>query len=176
MVQARITLSDTSHAGDRVEFTVDGIPHEATINQNRRALISLAGYSTGQHVVELTEPPGCFEPVTVTCPDGLEKSEDDWEAESSSGHETPATTRLHDNYPNPFNPTTIVKYDLTLDSYVTLKLYDVLGREVRTLVDGFRQTGYHQATLDATGLASGIYFYRLAAGEFTDVKRMLLTK
>ena len=59
---------------------------------------------------------------------------------------------------------------------MSLKVYDLLGREVLSVVDGFKNAGYHQATIDGTTLSSGVYFYRLTAGSFTDVKKLLLMK
>jgi hypothetical protein len=86
---------------------------------------------------------------------------------------------LFQNYPNPFNPTTHINYQMPSDSYVVLKLYDLLGREVVTLVDEFRKAGRYAATWDGTNssgnrISSGVYFYRLTAGSFTGVKKFLL--
>ncbi|HTP13295.1 MAG TPA: T9SS type A sorting domain-containing protein, partial [Bacteroidota bacterium] len=89
---------------------------------------------------------------------------------------TPAVYVLFQNYPNPFNPTTAISYQLSAVSKVTLKVYDLLGREVATLVDGEVNAGKHEATFDASRLASGIYFYRLRAGNFTDTKKLVLLK
>jgi len=88
----------------------------------------------------------------------------------------PTTFALHQNYPNPFNPTTAIKYDLPTDVHVTLRVYDVLGRTVSTLVDEVQQSGYHQYQFDATNLASGVYFYSMNAGEFSSVKKLLLLR
>ncbi|MCL4511124.1 MAG: T9SS type A sorting domain-containing protein [Bacteroidetes bacterium] len=89
----------------------------------------------------------------------------------------PADFGLFQNYPNPFNPTTTISYGLPKDSYVTLKVYDMLGREVMALVEGNQQAGYHYATFDATSqLPSGVYFYRLTAGKYTSVKKLMLVK
>jgi hypothetical protein len=89
---------------------------------------------------------------------------------------TPTAFSLYQNYPNPFNPSTTIRYALSEDAHVTLRLYDILGREVATLVDRFVETGYHHVNLDATSLASGVYFYRIEAGTFTNVKKLLLLK
>ena len=83
---------------------------------------------------------------------------------------------LFQNYPNPFNPTTMISYQLPANSFVTLKVYDVLGREVEALVNGRQSAGSHSVQFDAAGLPSGVYFYRLEAGNFTETKRMLLLK
>ena len=88
----------------------------------------------------------------------------------------PSEFVLHQNYPNPFNPSTTIQYDLPADANVSLKVYDMLGREVLSLLDGFETAGYHQTTVDGTKLASGVYFYRIRAGSFTDVKKLLLLK
>jgi hypothetical protein len=96
--------------------------------------------------------------------------------ESGTRAEVPTEFTLHQNHPNPFNPTTTIKYELPLDARVTLNVYDVLGKEVLTLVDGFVPAGYHQVQLDGSRLSSGVYFYRINAGTFTDVKKLLLLK
>ncbi|MDL1891944.1 T9SS type A sorting domain-containing protein [Sphingobacteriales bacterium CHB3] len=83
---------------------------------------------------------------------------------------------LLQNYPNPFNPSTTIKYNLPIDAHVTLKLYDVLGREVLTLIDEQAEGGYHSATLDASRLSSGVYFYRMQAGAFSQTKKLLLLR
>ncbi len=83
---------------------------------------------------------------------------------------------LSQNYPNPFNPSTIINYQLPMSSIVTLKINDVLGREVRTLVSGHEAAGNHSVTFDATSLPSGVYFYRLEAGTYHDTKKLLLLK
>ena len=71
---------------------------------------------------------------------------------------------------------TTISYALPIDEYVTLKVYDVLGKEVATLQDGVVQAGYHQATLNASNLSSGMYFYRLSAGPYTSVRKLVVLK
>jgi hypothetical protein len=83
---------------------------------------------------------------------------------------------LEQNYPNPFNPTTQIKYGLPKSGHVTLKLYDLAGREVITLVDQFQAAGEFTVTFNAAGLSTGIYFYRLNVGDYSEVKRMTLLK
>jgi hypothetical protein len=83
---------------------------------------------------------------------------------------------LGQNYPNPFNPITVIPYSLKDPSVATLTLYNVLGQKVATLVNGRQEAGPHQATFDASALASGIYFYRLDAGSFTKTRKMVLLK
>lgn len=89
---------------------------------------------------------------------------------------SPKTFELAQNYPDPFNPSTVIKYELPVASSVTLKIYDVLGREVATLVNENQIEGIHVASFDGTRFASGIYFYRLTAPGVNQVKKMLLMK
>jgi len=88
----------------------------------------------------------------------------------------PGEYRLEQNYPNPFNPLTTIHYSLPKDSEVKLAVYDVLGRETLLLVNSWQSAGYKSVQLDASELSSGIYFYRLQAGDFTDLKKMVLVK
>jgi hypothetical protein len=88
----------------------------------------------------------------------------------------PAKHELAQNYPNPFNPSTTIRYELPTDGFVTLKVFDLLGREVATLVNEEQKADYHKVTFDASRLASGVYFYRLQAGQFTAVKRLMVLK
>ena len=83
---------------------------------------------------------------------------------------------LSQNYPNPFNPLSIIRYELPAASQVSLKVFDLLGEEVMVLVDELKQAGFHEATVRASNLASGMYFYRLQAGSFIDTKKLLLVR
>ncbi|MFZ0455920.1 MAG: T9SS type A sorting domain-containing protein [Ignavibacteriaceae bacterium] len=90
--------------------------------------------------------------------------------------EHPKTYMLSQNFPNPFNPSTTIKYALPENEKVTIEIYDLLGRKVAELVNGEVEAGYHEVKFNAGNLASGIYFYRLSAGSFNQVNKMLLMK
>jgi len=83
---------------------------------------------------------------------------------------------LNQNYPNPFNPSTVISYQMPENSFVTLKIYNAIGSEVATLVNENKTSGIHNVTFDAANLASGIYFYKLQAGNFTAIKKLMLLK
>ncbi len=102
---------------------------------------------------------------------------------NASGEQTPgriatqtSTEYSLSNYPNPFNPTTTISYNLSTSGHVTVKIYDILGREVKTLVNEDESPGHHNAVFDASRLASGVYFYRLTAPGIAQVKKMVVTK
>ena len=84
--------------------------------------------------------------------------------------------KLNQNYPNPFNPSTTISFSIPVQGNVSLKIYDVLGKEVVTLVDEMKGAGNYQITFDAAQLASGMYFYRLDTKNFSEVKKMILLK
>ncbi len=90
--------------------------------------------------------------------------------------EIPTSFSLFQNYPNPFNPSTNIKFVIPKSSFVNLKVYDILGREIVTLVNEEKTAGNYKVTFDAKNLASGIYFYRLKAGNYISVKKMILLK
>ena len=83
---------------------------------------------------------------------------------------------VNQNYPNPFNPSTTISWQSPVGSWQTLKVYDLLGREVATLVDEFREAGFHSISFDASGLSSGIYFYKLQTENFSLVNKMMLIR
>jgi hypothetical protein len=88
----------------------------------------------------------------------------------------PFVYTLEQNYPNPFNPTTFIRYQLAKNSPVTITVYDMIGREVEQLINDEETEGFHTVEFNGTSLASGVYFYRLQAGEFTQIRKMLLQK
>ena len=86
------------------------------------------------------------------------------------------TYELGQNFPNPFNPVTTMEFTLPRPEYTTLKIYNILGAEVATLVSDKLQAGQHKYTFDGSSLASGLYYYAVTAGEFRDVKKMVLLR
>jgi hypothetical protein len=88
----------------------------------------------------------------------------------------PKEFKLTQNFPNPFNPMTKINFALPKQGFVTLKIYDIIGREIKTLVNEVKQTGYYTVDFNGSSLASGVYFYRIQSGDFISVKRMVLIK
>jgi hypothetical protein len=84
--------------------------------------------------------------------------------------------RLEQNYPNPFNPSTKIKFRISDFGFVSLKIFDVLGNEVATLVSEMKQAGDYEVEFTSNDLSSGIYFYQLIAGSLTDTKKMILLR
>ena len=104
--------------------------------------------------------------VSVTGPVGV----------SNNNNEIPDAYSLSQNYPNPFNPSTVIGYSIPEAGYVKLAVYDALGREMAVPVNEFKPAGKYNVTFDASGLSSGVYFYRLSSGTFTETKRMTLLR
>ena len=88
----------------------------------------------------------------------------------------PDAYSLSQNYPNPFNSSTVIQYDLPEAAWVRLEVYNMLGQAVATLVDGYQQAGVHSYNWNANNFASGIYFYRITAGNFRASKKMVIIK
>lgn len=88
----------------------------------------------------------------------------------------PKQINLFQNYPNPFNPTTNIKFDISKSGFTILKVYDLLGKEIQTLVHQDLKTGSYAVDFDASKLTSGVYFYRLEAGDYVETRKMVLMK
>lgn len=84
--------------------------------------------------------------------------------------------RLYNNYSNPFNPSNTIEFTLSQTEFVELRVYNILGKEVSTIVSNKLNSGNHTYQFDGTGLASGIYYYQLVAGEYREVKKMILLR
>jgi hypothetical protein len=94
----------------------------------------------------------------------------------NTGVGVPKTFSLNQNYPNPFNPVTKIEYALPNDAKVTIKIFDMLGREVKVLVNEVKKAGYYSVEWNGSQLSSGVYFYKMQAGDFNAVKKMILIK
>jgi hypothetical protein len=90
--------------------------------------------------------------------------------------EVPKSFKLYQNYPNPFNPVTTIRFDIQKESFVKLKIYDILGRELGILVNENLKIGTYEAVFETSKLSSGVYFYELAADNFKEVRKMILVK
>ncbi len=123
---------------------------KASLNSNDEEHLFLADYKTGEEV-EIT---------------GVTKS----------SNKIPNTYILEQNYPNPFNPTTVISYQIPNSEFVTLKVYNILGKEITTLVNQNQTSGSYKINFNASNLTSGIYFYQITAGDFTKVHKMMLLK
>ncbi|MCL4279203.1 MAG: T9SS type A sorting domain-containing protein, partial [Ignavibacteriaceae bacterium] len=88
----------------------------------------------------------------------------------------PSAYKIEQNYPNPFNPSTTISYFIPTSSFVILKVYDILGNEIRSLVNEEKTPGNYQLEFNAANLPTGIYFYRLQAGSFIETRKMVLMK
>jgi len=148
---------------------------EQTINSVAAGEEQLAAFTFS---VDKSAPVGQEQTLSFTISNSRGES---WKKEIRVAVTAPETFELFQNYPNPFNPTTVIGYQLPVDSRVSLKVYNLLGQEVRTLVDGDRKAGFHQETFDARDIASGVYVYQLrggnnSRGDFVARKRMLLLK
>jgi hypothetical protein len=90
--------------------------------------------------------------------------------------EAPNSFELNQNYPNPFNPSTTISFNLPESGKVILKIYNIMGEEIKTLVEGYREAGIHSFNFNAEGHPSGMYLYRLSTNGFTETKKLLLLK
>jgi hypothetical protein len=88
----------------------------------------------------------------------------------------PLVYNLEQNYPNPFNPSTTIKYSVPVSELVTIKVFDILGNEVTTLVNEHKEASSYEVTFNANQLSSGVYFYKFQAGSFSDTKKLILMK
>ena len=194
MVQARVVLRDNlEHSGETVLFDIDETIYPATIGDNgtsSRASISISGLGAGDHTVTLIDPADCFNPIVVTCLVAKESANQEWEADDArwaaelnrtEPSVTPAATRLLGNYPNPFNPSTTIRYALSEDARISVRVYNMLGQEVVTLFDGFQKAGDQSATWNGTNkegetVASGLYIYRIQADNMVLTDKVLFLK
>ncbi len=98
------------------------------------------------------------------------------DVESEDDIVTPKEFSLSQNYPNPFNPNTVIKYQLPISSQVAIKVYDLLGNEIKTLVNEEKPAGFYEVEFNASNLSSGFYIYKITAGNFIQTKKMIVLK
>jgi hypothetical protein len=125
--------------------------------------------TVGQHVIGVTEGGSFRNEIGFWYMPG-------WVLTGVDDEELPLRTHIGQNFPNPFNPVTTIAYGLATPAHVTIKVYDVSGREVRTLVDADMEPGRYSETLNAAGLAGGVYFARMTADDFVETMKLVLIK
>jgi len=187
-IQARVVLlNSTEYAGEEVVISIDGAEYPLTVVTNgthSKAQVQLAGQALGDHTVALVSPAGCFNPFVVTCA-SVEKPGDVWLWDEEKGwsanparsrSQSPVTAVLFDNYPNPFNPSTTIRYGLSENAHVKLEVFNMLGQSVAVLIDGDQEAGYHEVAFGAADLSSGIYLCRIQADRFVAMRKLLLLR
>ncbi|MGB5288928.1 MAG: T9SS type A sorting domain-containing protein [Ignavibacteriaceae bacterium] len=164
------TATEVNNAGFEVQrlegesefFTIGFIPGHGTTTEAKNYKFIDANLSSGSYTYRLKQ-------VDF---DGTFAYSDEVNVDITS----PAEFELVQNYPNPFNPSTTIKFVIPQSSEVSLKVYNALGQEVISLINQFLESGIHTINFDASALNSGIYFYRLDAGKYSDVRKMTLIK
>jgi PKD repeat protein len=187
-IKILVRFTSSIHSGKSIDVTVNGTDVYSGLVQGNRAVIQTGPYGSGNHTVALTDPDCPQFTTQAACASAQEDllawdEELLWEDELAllQSLNGPVTTSLKGNYPNPFNPSTTISYTLAADTYVTLKVYNTLGQEVASLVDGDLAAGLHTAVWngraqDGAQVASGIYLYRLVAGDVVQTQKMMLMK
>ena len=136
--------------------------------------------STGNNPFTLTAPG----PGTYTVNAGFKNPNRRWDSvmvdismtDIGENASKPVLYKLYDNYPNPFNPSTTLRYSLPEASFTSIKIYDAVGKEVAVVVNEMKTAGTYQIEFNAVGLSSGIYYYSIQAGTFSETKKMILMK
>jgi hypothetical protein len=162
-----LILAIDSRAQHKIQNSVFGNGAAGVVNSSFR----MAG-TAGQHLIGVTRTPADI----IQSGFWAQTRNLITSVEQLSAEAIPKEFRLYPNYPNPFNPTTMIRFDLPKRSSVTLKLYDLFGREVATLVDDDLQPGEYKVEFEASDLASGVYIYRLEAEGFVQAKKLTLIK
>lgn len=152
------SVHDTLYEGDTVSLLISFTPDTTSVPAYYDTL-----YILSNSIYSLTKVPlsGIIEiPISV----------------SQNVSDIPKNFGLSQNYPNPFNPTTVINYQLPINSFVTLKVYDMLGRKVANLINARKNAGYYNVTFNGDHLPSGVYFYRFQAGSYIQTRKLVLLK
>lgn len=167
-LQVQISVSGTSSsvAGELVDANGNVVAVENSTGNNP---FTLTAPSAGTYIVNAGFKNPSRDWGTTTIDVGLTDVGD-------GVSEVISTYKLNNNFPNPFNPSTQISYQIPSVSFVTLKIYGLAGNEVATLVNEEKSSGRYSVDFNATGLSSGIYFYKLTAGNFVETKKMILMK
>jgi hypothetical protein len=183
-----VTVTDVAPTfSDQTEYTInDGSGGVIVRRDGRNSYSNVeADTATGERILHVNDRIGSLTGVmyfSFTLYKIVPRTDADFQGVVSVGEKVardaaiPRTYALSQNYPNPFNPTTEMVYTLPATSRVTLKIYNILGQEVRTLVNDVQNAGRYTVRFDGGSLASGVYFYHLSAGSFNQVKKMMLVK
>jgi len=160
MSQMAIVSADGATASQAITYFANqyvyGNPNDWTLWHNLLKIHTRQTIAAG--VIPLSTPNVLFKPA-----------DENWD-------NLPSAYNLSQNYPNPFNPTTEIRFTMPVASQARLEVFDVIGRRVATLLDKALQPGEYEVRWDATGAASGVYFYRLTAADYTETRKMLLLK
>ncbi len=146
----------STNSGDTWDNVTEGLPDIAVLSLfSNESNVFVGTERAGIWQRPLTEITAVKQPISTTMPTAF---------------------RLQQNFPNPFNPTTIISYELPADNVVSLEVYDMLGRKVKTLLSERQSAGAHSVTFNASSFSSGVYFYRLTTGNFVETKKLILIK
>lgn len=157
-VEINLSATGNGHFTQNTITTQQGIAYATFVSTpGEGALVNLLAEASGLESAIVTN-------VVVT---GREQEEQD---------DLPTAFKLEQNYPNPFNPATVIRYHLPVTSHIKLEVFNSMGQHISTLQEGMKTRGSYEITFNASGLASGVYFYRLEAGNVVQVQRMVLIK
>jgi endo-1,4-beta-xylanase len=142
--------------------------------------ITLWGWRPGMwrtdQMAYLVNNDGSIRPALTWLRDYAENYVNDIPRANDKNNGLPTTFNLYNNYPNPFNPTTQIKYSVPRTGYISLTVYNLLGEVVATLYDGVQQPGNYRVLFDGVGLASGVYLYQLRSDNFVETKKLILLR
>lgn len=163
-------MTPGSYVIGRIRF--NRVDTTGCIQINMRTTVS--GFSVVQDSITQWLSPADFDTL-ATSPAGCLRL-DVLVGVNGNNNELPTVYKLYNNYPNPFNPSTTIKYDIPKNGFVKMEVFDILGKEVSRLVNEQLSAGRYEVTWDASNYASGTYFYKLETESFTDIKKMILVK